>query len=164
MSVKAKITPCLWFAGNAEEAATFYTSIFPSSAIQHVQRYTAAGQEHHHQTPGSAMLVQFSLNEQQFTALNGPAIYQFTPAISFQIDCKDQVEVDHFWSKLGEGGEENRCGWVKDKFGISWQVIPKQLAEYMSGGNKEVTMRVSNAMMGMTKLEVEGLKKAFEGK
>jgi predicted 3-demethylubiquinone-9 3-methyltransferase (glyoxalase superfamily) len=108
----SKITPCLWFPGNAEEAANFYTSIFPDSKIKHVQYYTESGQEHHGQASGSAMLVEFELSGNPFMALNGPPIYKFTEAVSLSVDCKDQAEVDHFYNRLGEGGDETkqRCG------------------------------------------------------
>ena len=154
VSIKSKITPCLWFDTQAEDAAKWYTSIFPSSTIKHIAR----GKE-----PGSVMFIAFTLNNQPFSAMNGSSQSPFTMAVSFQIDCEDQAEVDHYWYNLAEGGMESRCGWVKDKFGLSWQVLPRQLSEFMSSGDPEKTKRVSEAMFKMNKLEVEGLRKAFEG-
>jgi predicted 3-demethylubiquinone-9 3-methyltransferase (glyoxalase superfamily) len=162
MAVSTKITPSLWFAGNAEDAAKEYCSIFPSSSITNIQRYTSAGQDKHKMPVGSAMVVEFNLNNTPFKAINGPPIFQFTPAISFSIDCEDQDEVDHYWSKLGDGGEPGPCGWMKDKFGLSWQVVPKQLGELMKAGDEKQRTAVSEAMMQMGKLDVTGLKKAFE--
>jgi predicted 3-demethylubiquinone-9 3-methyltransferase (glyoxalase superfamily) len=163
MSVTSKITPSLWFPGTAEEASGFYTSIFPSSSIQNIERYTSAGQDKHGMPVGSVMIVEFVLNGTSFKAINGPPIFEFTPAISFSIDCEDQAEVDHYWSKLGEGGEPGPCGWMKDKFGLSWQVVPKQLAELMKSGNEKQKTAVNKAMMGMGKLDIEGFKKAHKG-
>ncbi|PYH77584.1 putative 3-demethylubiquinone-9 3-methyltransferase [Aspergillus uvarum CBS 121591] len=161
----SKITPCLWFDGNAEEAAQFYVSIFPSSKIITTQRYTEAGREYHGREPGSVMIVEFELNGLPFTGLNGGPYFKFSEAISFQVDCKDQAEVDYYWNKLGEGGNEEKqqCGWVADRFGLSWQIIPKQLKEMLSDEDAERKDRVTNEMMKMRKLDVTLLEKAYEG-
>ncbi|OJJ94944.1 hypothetical protein ASPACDRAFT_48392 [Aspergillus aculeatus ATCC 16872] len=161
----SKITPCLWFDDNAEEAAQFYVSIFPSSKIITTQRYTEAGREYHGREPGSVMVVEFELNGHTFTGLNGGQCFKFSEAISFQVDCKDQAEVDYYWNKLGEGGNEEKqqCGWVADRFGLSWQIIPKQLKEMLSDEDAERRDRVTNEMMKMRKLDVTLLEKAYEG-
>ncbi|KAL2836324.1 3-demethylubiquinone-9 3-methyltransferase-domain-containing protein [Aspergillus pseudoustus] len=161
----SKITPCLWFDGQAEEAAEFYISIFPNSKITTIQRYTEAGKEYHGRETGSVMVVEFELNGQTFTGLNGGPYFKFTEAISFQVDCEDQAEVDHYWKHLKEGGDEakQQCGWVADKFGLSWQIIPKRLKEMLSDSNSERKSRVTNEMMKMTKLDVALLEKAYEG-
>ena len=128
MQTNPKITPCLWFDGQAEQAAEFYVSIFKNSRITDVSRYGEAGQEIHGGKPGSVMVISFELDGQSFTGLNGGPTFKFTEAISFQIDCASQEEVDHFWEKLSEGGplEAQQCGWVKDKFGVSWLVISEK--------------------------------------
>lgn len=160
-----KITTCLWFDGRAEEAANHYTSIFQNSKISHIQRYTEAGQEHHGQAPGSVLVVEFSLNGHPFVGLNGGPHFKFNEAVSFQIDCANQAEVDYYWDKLGEGGDEARrqCGWLADKFGVAWQVVPSRLKELMSQDDKVKADRVTVAMMKMKKLDIEALEKASEG-
>ena len=134
MSVKAKITPCLWFDTQAEEAAQFYTAIFKNSKITHVQRYGEAGKEVHGRPPGSVMVAVFELDGQPFTALNGGPIFKFNEAISFQIDCQSQEEIDYYWDRLTAGGDPKapQCGWLKDRFGVSWQVVPRALLEMLS--------------------------------
>ncbi|MCB8945452.1 MAG: VOC family protein [Ardenticatenaceae bacterium] len=153
-----KITPYLWFDNQAEEAAVFYTSIFNGSKITHVQRYG----EGEPGTPGTAMLVTFELEGQQFVALNGGPQFKFTEAISFYVNCETQAEVDTFWEKLGEGGEEQMCGWLKDKYGVSWQIIPNALTELMSDPDPEKAGRVMQAMLQMKKIDVAGLRAAYE--
>ncbi|ERF74497.1 hypothetical protein EPUS_03935 [Endocarpon pusillum Z07020] len=174
LSHSSLITPCLWFDHEGEEAAKFYTSIFPDSEIGQVSYYTEAGHDHHHQPAGKVLTVNFTLSGTPFLALNGGSPdpnpdsnlnFKFTEAISFQIDCKDQDEVDYYWSKLLEGGgKEGHCGWLKDRFGVSWQVVPVQLKEWLGGkGNGEGGKRAMERMMGMVKLNIEGLRKAYEG-
>lgn len=166
MPTLTKITTCLWFNNEAEEAANFYTSIFPDSKITTTQRYLEAGKEIHGQKPGSVMVVEFELSGHKFVGLNGGAAgWSFSEAVSFQIDCKDQDEVDHYWQKLGAGGnpEKQQCGWIADKFGVSWQVVPTALKEMMDSDDKEAVGRVTEAMMQMKKLDIAGLRKAFQG-
>jgi predicted 3-demethylubiquinone-9 3-methyltransferase (glyoxalase superfamily) len=157
------ITPCLWFDGQAEEAANFYTSIFKGGKITHIQHYNDAGMEAHGRKPGSVMVVAFELNGQPFTALNGGPQFKFSPAISFQIECDDQAEVDHYWDNLKDGGDptKQRCGWVEDKFGVSWQVIPKALFKMIADSNAEKSKRTYEAMMGMTKFDIAALERVF---
>ena len=163
-SVQA-ITPCLWFDNQAEEAARYYTGIFKNSKLGAISRYTEAGREAHGQTPGTVMTVEFELNGQPFTALNGGPIFKFNEAISFQIMCRTQEEVDHYWNKLSEGGDKNaqQCGWLKDKYGLSWQVVPTVLVELMKDPDKQKAGRVMEAMLQMKKLDIAELKRAFEG-
>ena len=129
MLSQQKISPCLWFDNQAEEAAKFYTSIFKNSKIGAISRYGEAGKEFHRKPPGSVMVVAFELEGQSFTALNGGPMFKFSEAISFQVMCENQEEVDHFWNRLSEGGSESNCGWLKDKFGLSWQVIPQAFSK-----------------------------------
>jgi predicted 3-demethylubiquinone-9 3-methyltransferase (glyoxalase superfamily) len=159
----SQIAPCLWFDGQAEEAANFYTSIFKSGKIAHVQHYSDAGIEVHGQKPGSVMVVAFELNGQPFTALNGGPQFRFSPAISFQIECADQAEVDHYWDKLKDGGDptKQRCGWVEDKFGVSWQVFPSALLKMMADPKLEKSKRAYEAMMVMKKLDIAALERVF---
>ena len=154
-----KTTPCLWFDTQGEDAANFYTSVFPNSRVTDVTRYGEAGPR----PAGMAMTVAFELDGQAYTALNGGPEFTFSEAISFQIDCKDQDEVDHYWTKLSEGGEEGPCGWLKDKFGLSWQVVPRALPELLGDPDQEKAQRVMPAMMGMTKIDVAGLQRAYDG-
>ncbi|KAK3374673.1 3-demethylubiquinone-9 3-methyltransferase-domain-containing protein [Podospora didyma] len=160
-----KITTCLWFDGQAEDAANFYVSIFKNSQIKHIQRYTSAGEEQHGRAPGSVMVVAFDLNGHPFVGLNGGPGFKFSAAVSFQIDCANQEEVDHYWDKLREGGDEARlqCGWLEDKFGVSWQVVPTILKELLSSPEREKADRAMKAMMGMKKLDIAELQKAFDG-
>ncbi|KAF2177577.1 hypothetical protein K469DRAFT_742465 [Zopfia rhizophila CBS 207.26] len=161
-----KITTCLWFDGQAEEAATFYTSIFANSKITSIQHYTDAGQEIHGHKAGKVMIVEFNLNGHYFVALNGGPEFKFNEAISFQIDCANQEEVDYYWDKLGDGGDEKRkvCGWLADKYGVAWQVVPTALKEMLSDKDMEKVKRTTVAMMTMKKMDIAGLRKAFEGK
>ncbi|KAI8674112.1 3-dmu-9-3-mt domain-containing protein [Fusarium falciforme] len=162
-----KISTCLWFENQAEEAANYYVSIFaPDSKITTIQRYSEAGKEQHGREPGSVMVVEFDLRGHHFVALNGgPAPWKFSEAISLMVDCKDQAEVDHFWEKLGEGADHSRqqCGWLGDKFGIAWQVVPTVLKEMLSSGDKAAADRATVAMMKMKKLDIAELEKAFKG-
>ncbi|MDQ3113799.1 MAG: VOC family protein [Actinomycetota bacterium] len=154
-----KTTPCLWFDTQGEDAAKFYTSVFPNSRVTDVARYGEAGPR----PAGMALTVEFELDGQAYTALNGGPEFTFSEAISFQIDCKDQDEVDHYWTKLSEGGEEGPCGWLKDKFGLSWQVVPRALPELLGDPDQEKAQRVMAAMMGMKKIDVAGLQRAYDG-
>jgi predicted 3-demethylubiquinone-9 3-methyltransferase (glyoxalase superfamily) len=165
MTAVKPITPCLWFDTQAEEAARYYTGIFKNSKIGKISRYTEAGREVHRQKAGTVMTVEFELNGQPFTALNGGPVFKFNEAISFQIMCQTQEEVDHYWNKLSEGGDKNaqQCGWVKDKYGLSWQVVPTVLPELMSSPDKEKAGRAMEAMLQMKKLDIAELKRAFEG-
>ncbi|GGX77051.1 VOC family protein [Litchfieldella qijiaojingensis] len=160
-----RITPCLWFDDQAEEAANFYTVIFPNSRIVHISRYGEAGKEVHGKPPGSVMVVAFELDGQAFTALNGGPVFQFNEAISLQIDCQSQEEVDHYWVTLSEGGDEKaqQCGWLKDKYGLSWQVVPRVLIEMLSDPDYEKSQRVFQAMLGMKKIEIAELERAYAG-
>ena len=165
MPTTQPITPCLWFDKQAEDAARFYTGIFKNSKIGKISRYGEAGREVHGQAPGTVMTIEFELNGQPFTALNGGPHFKFTEAVSFQIMCRTQEEVDHYWNRLGEGGDPSAqvCGWVKDKYGLSWQVVPTVLGEMMSNPDKEKAGRAMQAMLKMKKLDIAELERAFEG-
>jgi len=160
-----RISPCLWFDGQAEEAAKFYTSIFKDGKITNIVPFPDAGTEIHGGKPGSVMVVVFELNGQSYTALNGGPQFKFNEAISLQIDCVDQAEVDYFWEKLGDGGDptKQQCGWLADKFGVSWQVSPKVLDDMIADPNPEKSRRAFLAMLGMKKIDIAALEKAFEG-
>ena len=153
-----KITPFLWFNNNAEEAMNFYLSIFKNSKVLGVSRYGDAGPG----PKGTVMVAGFELDGQKFTALNGGPLFKFTEAISFVIDCKSQEEVDHYWNKLTEGGEESMCGWLKDKFGLSWQVVPDKLIELMQDKDPKKAGNVMQAMMKMKKIDIGLLQKAYD--
>ena len=159
------ITPCLWFDSEAEEAANFYVSIFKNSKITEISRYGAAGKEHHGKPVGSVMVAAFEINGQPFTALNGGPMFKISEAVSFQIMCDSQEDVDYYWEKLGAGGDPDaqQCGWLKDKFGVSWQVIPVEFLKMASGPDAEKTQRAMNAMFQMKKLDLSTLKKAYDG-
>jgi len=165
MTAVQPITPCLWFDNQAEEAARYYTGIFKNSKIGTISRYTEAGREVHGRPAGTVMVVAFELDGQPFTALNGGPLFKFNEAISFQIMCRTQEEVDHYWNKLTAGGDEKaqQCGWLKDKYGVSWQVVPAVLAEMMSDPDKEKSGRAMEALLQMKKLDIAELKRAFEG-
>ncbi len=150
------IDPFLWFDTQAEEAANFYTSLFPNSKILTVTRYGEAGPGE----AGSVMTVDFELNGQEFVALNGGPRFKFTEAVSFLVNCETQEEVDDFWEKLSEGGEKGPCGWLKDKYGLSWQVVPTALGELLSDPDPEKSQRVMKAMLEMSKIEIEPLQRA----
>lgn len=158
-----KLTPCLWFDSNGEEAARFYVSVFPNSKIIGDEDYPEGGEEITGKRAGSKMVINFELNGQPFMALNGGPNFKFSEAISFIIDCEDQKEVDYYWEKLtSEGGEESMCGWLKDKFGLSWQVVPKALNELMSDPNPEKAKQVMQAMLKMHKIDVSELQEAYD--
>jgi predicted 3-demethylubiquinone-9 3-methyltransferase (glyoxalase superfamily) len=153
-----RFTTCLWFDTEGEEAANYYMSIFKDSRIGRVSRYTEAGPG----PAGSAMAVEFELNGQKFLALNGgPANAHFTEAISFQIPCADQAEVDHYWERLSDGGQEDACGWVKDRYGLSWQVVPTALTEMIVDPDPAKVRRVMEAMFTMRKLDIAALQRAY---
>ena len=158
-----KITPCLWFDDNAEEAVNFYTSVFKNSKIKAVTRYGEAGFEIHGKPAGSVLTVAFELNGQEFTALNGGPVFKFNEAVSFQVNCETQEDVDYYWAKLSDGGDKSaqQCGWLKDKYGVSWQIVPTILSELMSDPKK--SEKVMKALLQMKKLDIKGLKQASEG-
>ena len=155
-----KITPYLWFEDQAEEAARFYTSIFKNSKIDEISRYGEGGPA----PAGSVMLVSFELDGQQFIALNGGPQFQFTEAISFVINCESQEEVDYMWDRLTEGGEESMCGWLKDRYGISWQVVPTALPELLNAPDPEAQQRVMEVFLKMSKIDLPTLRLAYEGR
>ncbi len=163
MNMIQKITPFLWFDDQAEEAAKFYVSIFKNSKLLKVTHYTEAGKEVHGRPPGSAMTVEFQLEGQRFIALNGGPQFKFTEAISFSVDCKTQGEVDRFWKKLSEGGEGGPCGWLKDKYGLSWQINPTILGELLGDKDAKRAGRVMNAMLKMKKIDIAALKESVQG-
>lgn len=156
-----KITPHLWFDSDAEEAAKFYTSIFKNSRIIHVARYGDAGAEVTGRPKGSVMTVDFELEGQMFMALNGGPIFKFTPAISFLVDCETQQELDDLWNKLTAGGQIEQCGWLRDKYGISWQIVPKILGEMMQDQDPKKQESVMKAMLQIKKIDIQGLKAAY---
>jgi predicted 3-demethylubiquinone-9 3-methyltransferase (glyoxalase superfamily) len=153
-----KITPFLWFDDKAEEAMRFYVSIFKNSRIVSVSRYGEAGPG----PKGTVMVAAFELDGQEFLALNGGPQFTFSPAISLLVNCEAQDEVDYFWERLSEGGEKDRCGWLRDKYGLSWQVVPTILGELMQDQDPEKSKRVMEAMLQMQKIDIEGLKRAYE--
>lgn len=153
------ITPFLWFDNQAEEAANFYVSIFKNSRIKTVSRYGDAGPG----PKGSVMVVSFEINGQEFTALNGGPQFKFTPAISFLVNCETQPEVDDLWEKLSQGGRKDRCGWLQDKYGVSWQIIPMTLGKLMSDPDRKKSTRVMQAMLQMDKIDIAGLERAYAG-
>ena len=161
----SKITPCLWFDGQAEEAATFYTGIFKNSRIVETAYYLEAGQEIHGGKQGSVLTVAFELEGQSFTALNGGPLFKFNEAISLQVDVRTQEELDYYWNRLGEGGDPaaHQCGWLKDKFGVSWQIVPRQLIDMLLDKEKTKANRAMAAMLQMKKLDIARLQAAFNG-
>jgi predicted 3-demethylubiquinone-9 3-methyltransferase (glyoxalase superfamily) len=159
-----KITPFLWFDDQAEEAVNFYVSIFRNSRIKGTARYDDEGAKAAGRPKGSVMTVQFELNGQEFVALNGGPIFKFTEAISFVVNCETQEELDHFWQKLSAGGQQVQCGWLKDKFGVSWQVVPTILGEMLQDKDPDKSQRVMAAMLKMKKINIEALRKAYEGR
>jgi predicted 3-demethylubiquinone-9 3-methyltransferase (glyoxalase superfamily) len=161
-----KISPCLWFDGEAEEAANFYVSVFKGSKIGDVTRYGKEGYEIHGKEAGTVMTVEFEIAGQKFLALNGGPIFKFNEAISFQVHCETQEEVDYYWEKLSEGGDKKAqvCGWLKDKYGLSWQIVPTILPKMLKDKDTEKSQRVMKAMLQMHKLDVQTLIKAYEGK
>jgi predicted 3-demethylubiquinone-9 3-methyltransferase (glyoxalase superfamily) len=155
-----KITPCLWFDTQAEEAAKFYASVFKNSKIGKVSRYGKEGFEVHGKKAGTVMTVEFEIEGQKFLALNGGPHFKFNEAVSFQVPCETQEEIDYFWSTLAKDGEEGHCGWLKDKFGLSWQVFPRALPEMLTDGNSETAQRVMRSMLQMRKIDLAALKRA----
>jgi predicted 3-demethylubiquinone-9 3-methyltransferase (glyoxalase superfamily) len=160
-----KIAPCLWFDTQAEEAAKFYTSIFKNSKIKHVARYGDAAAQVAGRPKGSVLTVQFEIDGQEFTALNGGPIFKFTEAISLQVYCDDQDELDRYWNKLTEGGDPKaqQCGWLKDKYGVSWQIVPRVIARMMSEGDPARLERVWGKLLQMKKLDIRTLQQAYDG-
>jgi predicted 3-demethylubiquinone-9 3-methyltransferase (glyoxalase superfamily) len=160
-----KITPCLWFDDQAEEAAKFYTAIFNNSKIVSMTRYGEAGHEVHGRPAGTVMTVAFELDGHAFTALNGGPMFKFSEAISFQVSCETQEELDYYWERLSEGGdrEAQQCGWLKDKYGASWQVIPNVLLEMLTNPDSKKSQRVMKTMVQMKKIDIEELKQAYDG-
>lgn len=156
------ISPCLWFDDQAEDAARFYTGIFPSSRITQIARYGKAGHEVHGRPAGSVMTVAFELAGQPFTALNGGPVFKFNEAVSFQVNCKTQADIDYFWTALSAGGDPaaQQCGWLKDKFGLSWQIVPTVLPEILASGDPGKSERLMSAMLKMKKLDVAELERA----
>ena len=158
-----KITPCLWFDTQAEAAANFYCSVFKNSKITQVSRYPEAGQDIHKKPAGSVMVVTFELDGQPFAALNGGPNFKFDEAVSFQVMCDSQDEIDYYWNALTKGGQQGPCGWLKDKFGLSWQVVPSAIPRMMSDPDRAKSARVMNAFMKMRKLDIATLERAYAG-
>ena len=165
MSSTPRITPCLWFDTQAEDAANFYTGIFRNSRITNIGRYGEAGKEQHGRAAGSVMIVVFELDGQSFTALNGGPHFKFNEAVSLQISCKDQKEVDHDWDKLTAGGDPKaqQCGWLKDKFGLSWQVVPDIVPKLLGDPTSPKSQRAFAAMMQMKKPDIAAMQRAYDG-
>jgi predicted 3-demethylubiquinone-9 3-methyltransferase (glyoxalase superfamily) len=160
MPIKQRISPCLWFDGQAEEAANFYVSIFKNSRITAVSHYSEVGPG----PKGSVMVVGFELDGQAFTALNGGPMFKFTEAISMIVHCDAQAQVDYYWEKLSADGQPGRCAWLKDKFGVSWQIVPTVLIELVQDKDPAKSARVMQAMLQMTKIDIAGLQRAYDGK
>lgn len=152
------IVPCLFFDGKAEDAVNFYKSVFKSAKIGHITRYG----DNMPMPKGSVMTAEIEIEGQKFLALNGPPMFAFTPAISFMVNCETQQEIDHYWDQLSAGGEKQQCGWLKDKFGMSWQVVPAVMEHLMSGASAAQTQKVMEAVMRMTKLDIKTLKQAYD--
>jgi predicted 3-demethylubiquinone-9 3-methyltransferase (glyoxalase superfamily) len=165
MQTIQKITPCLWFDNQAKEAAEFYTSIFRNSKIGTISCYGEAGKEVHGKPPGTVLTVAFELDGQAFTALNGGPTFKFNEAISFQVNCETQEDVDYYWQKLSAGGDEKaqQCGWLKDQYGVSWQIVPRVLVEMLNDFDTEKSQKVMTAMMQMKKIDIDELKRAAAG-
>jgi predicted 3-demethylubiquinone-9 3-methyltransferase (glyoxalase superfamily) len=159
-----KITPCLWFDSEAEDAARFYVSVFENARIGRISRYGVEGFEIHGRPEGSVMTVEFEIAGQAFTALNGGPHFKFNEAISFQLPCETQEEIDHYWERLSAGGDIQQCGWLKDRFGVSWQIFPAALPEMLRDSDKAKAARAMCAMLGMKKLDMAELRAAYEGR
>ena len=166
MATMQKITSNLWFDNQAEEAVTFYTSVFKNSGILRTSHYGKEGQEIHGMQEGMVMTVEFQLEGQRFVALNGGPVFKFSEAISFIVSCNDQAEIDYYWNRLSEGGDEKarQCGWLKDKFGLSWQIVPTILPDMLTDESSDRSQRVMKAMLQMKKLDIGKLNAAAEGK
>jgi predicted 3-demethylubiquinone-9 3-methyltransferase (glyoxalase superfamily) len=162
-TITQKITPFLWFDSQAEQAAEFYMSVFKNSRIKQINRYGGTGQDTHGQKAGTVMTVEFEVCGQTFVALNGGPLFKFSEAISFAVACENQDEIDYFWVKLSEGGEESRCGWLKDKYGLSWQVVPAALPQILADADAAARDRVMNAVLKMKKFDLQKLQQAYEG-
>jgi predicted 3-demethylubiquinone-9 3-methyltransferase (glyoxalase superfamily) len=162
-TVTRKVTPFLWFDTQAEEAAKFYTSIFDNSRIKQIRRYGKAGHETHGMQAGSVMTVEFEIDGQPLVALNGGPHFKFTEAFSLQVSCENQDEIDYFWSKLSEGGQESRCGWLKDKYGLSWQIVPAMLPQLLGETDHAKSERAMSALMQMKKFDIAALQRAYSG-
>jgi predicted 3-demethylubiquinone-9 3-methyltransferase (glyoxalase superfamily) len=160
-----RVTPCLWFDDNAEEAANFYTSVFKNSKIKNISRYGEAGAAVSGRPKGSVLTIAFELDGQEFTALNGGPVFKFNEAISLQVNCETQAEVDYYWENLSAGGDEKtqQCGWLKDKFGVSWQIVPTVVSKMMSDPDPAKSERVMKALLPMKKLDLQGLQQAYDG-
>ena len=165
MQIRSKIAPCLWFDDAAEPAAAFYTGIFPNSRIGTILRYSEVGQEFHGKPAGSVMTVAFELDGLAFTALNGGPLFRFNEAVSLQVYCETQQEIDHYWEKLSAGGDENaqQCGWLKDRYGLSWQIVPLALLDMLQGPAPEKSQRAMAALFQMKKLDIAALQRAYAG-
>jgi predicted 3-demethylubiquinone-9 3-methyltransferase (glyoxalase superfamily) len=163
--IATRIVPCLWFDGQAEEAARYYTGIFPNSRITTITRYGTAGFEQHRRPAGSVMLVSFELDGQPFTALNGGPHFQFNEALSLQVMCETQQEIDRYWEQLGAGGDPAAqvCGWLKDRYGLSWQVVPTGIEEMVGDGTSPGGQRAMAAIMGMKKIDLAEIHRAYAG-
>jgi len=159
-----KITPCLWFDSNAEEAVNFYTAIFKNSKIGNISRYGEAGYEIHGKPAGTVLTIEFELDGQAFTALNGGPVFKFNEAISFQVGCESQEEVDYYWGKLSEGVDKKaqQCGWLKDKYGVSWQIVPTVLGKMLQDKDAKKSESVMKALLRMGKIDIKNLKQAYE--
>lgn len=159
-----KITPCLWFDSNAEEAVDFYTSIFKNSKIGNISQYGEAGYEIYRKPAGTVLTMEFELNGQAFTALNGGPMFKFNEAISFQVGCESQEEIDYYWEKLSDGGDKKaqQCGWLKDKYGLSWQIVPTVLGKLLHDKDAKKSESVMKALLQMKKLDIKTLKQAYE--
>jgi predicted 3-demethylubiquinone-9 3-methyltransferase (glyoxalase superfamily) len=164
MKVSGPITPCLWFNTEAEEAAKFYVSIFENSKMGTVSYYSSEGQDIHGKKQGSVMVAEFEINGQKFTALNGGPQFKFSEAVSFQVPCESQKEIDYFSAKLTEGGEQGPCGWVKDKFGLSWQIFPAVMTKMLSDPDRKKVDRVTKAFMQMKKFDLAAIERAYADK
>lgn len=164
MPITHRITPFLWFANQAEEAAKHYVSIFPNSRIVNVERYGEAGREHHRQEPGTVMVVAFELDGQPMAALNGGPLFTFNEAMSLVVNCETQEEVDHYWNRLTEGGDPRaqQCGWLKDKFGVSWQVVPTRVTDLLSGPDQAKSQAAFAAIMPMKKVDIAAVQAAYD--
>jgi predicted 3-demethylubiquinone-9 3-methyltransferase (glyoxalase superfamily) len=162
-AIKQRITNCLWYDSDAEQAAAYYVSIFPNSNIGGITRYGKEGFEFHQKPEGAVMTVSFFLDGQEFLGLNGGPLFKFNEAMSLMVNCETQKEIDHYWYKLSEGGKESQCGWLQDKFGVSWQIISEDWVTMINDPDKEKVKRVTNALFKMRKPELAVLKRAFNG-